>query len=182
LSVVRLPEVDGTRRLLVMVGLERAVAAIESAFNSIGVEIGLLTTRLFALVPRNAGNERPMLVIQHEPAFLSLLLLVAGSVPRLLRTKPLPPTVDESEVVTREIELNLSYIRDKLEVADEIDARIVSTDAAVETAAWSFLDGRVGVSSVPSAMSAPIGPTTVVQRLGAAALAPAVAVVMGEVQ
>ncbi len=181
LSVVRLPEVEGVRRLLVMAGIERAVAAIEAAFTAVGIEIGMLTTRLFALVPRGAGGEHPTLVVQHEDGFLSLLL-VAGSVPRLLRTKPLPSTGGEPAAVVREIGLNLSYIRDKIGVGDDIEVRFISLNTAVEAAVREFFAGATGLVSAPEALAPPVGPTTVVQRIGAAALAPAVAVVTGEVQ
>ena len=105
LSIVRLPEIDGQKRLLVMAGIERAMHAIESAFGSIGVEVGLITTRLFALVPRGAGVVRPALVVQHEESFLSLLLLTDG-VPRLLRTKPLA-LADQSDALVEACEITL---------------------------------------------------------------------------
>lgn len=181
LSIVRLRELDGARRLLVLVGIERAVAAIESSFAAIGVEVGMLTTRLFALVPREAGGELPTLVIQHEHAFVSLLLVI-DSVPRLLRTKPLPATDDDAASVVREIGLNLGYIRDKIGIDGEIEVRFVSADDTVTRTVGSYLSGCAGLVPAPEASLPAVGPATTVQRVGAARLAPALAVVAGEVQ
>ncbi len=78
LSIVRLPEIAGQRRLLVMAGIERAMDAIESAFKAIGVEVGLITTRLFALVPRGAGVARPSLVIPQKNLIHAVDAVVAS--------------------------------------------------------------------------------------------------------
>jgi Tfp pilus assembly PilM family ATPase len=181
LSVNRLPELDGVRRLMVMVGLERAVDAIETAFRSVGIEVGLLSTSLFAVVSRKAGAQRPTLVIQHEQALLSLLLVV-NSVPRYLRSKPLPSNRDNTAAVLREIELNVAYVRDSLGVSGEIEVRFISQNAELTSAARQQLSAFEGLVPAPEIPMLPAGPTTVVQRLGAARLAPAMAVVTGEVR
>jgi hypothetical protein len=181
LSVIRLPESGGQRRLLVMTGIERAMAAIEACYSAIGVEVGLITTRLFALVPRVAGVTLPTLVIQHEDSFLSLLLLVDG-VPRLLRTKPLPINDGDGKTVLRETMLTLGFVRESVGVEGEIEVRLNSERPEMDTVMRSWLADQTGLVPAPETVGPPCGPTTVVNRLGAARLAPALAVVSGELR
>jgi hypothetical protein len=181
LAMIRLPEAEGQRRLLVMTGIERAMAAIEACYSAIGIEVGLITTRLFSLVPRLAGTTIPTLVIQHEESFLSLLLLVNG-VPRLLRTKPLPSDESNGKAVLREAMLTLGFIRESVGVEGEIEVRLNSERPEMDAMMRGWLAEQSNL--VPSAEVAgpPCGPTTVVSRLGAARLAPALAVVSGELR
>jgi hypothetical protein len=181
LSVVRQPEIAGQRRLLVMAGIERAMSAIESAFEAIGVEVGLITTRLFALVPRGAGAIRPTLVIQHEESFFSLLLLAEG-VPRLLRTKPLAISDQGAGTLLREVGLTLGFIRDSLGLSSEIEVKLTSESPDIDGELRAWLAEQDGLAPSVEAAAPPCGPTTVVNRLGVARLAPAVAVVRGELR
>jgi len=181
LAVIRLPEFEGQRRLLVMTGIERAMAAIEACYSDIGIEVGLITTRLFALVPRLKGVTLPTLVIQYEESFLSLLLLVGG-VPRLLRTKPLPLSDDDGKAVLREATLTLGFIRDAVGVDGEIEVRLNSERPEMDAMMRGWLADQTGLIPAAEMAGPPCGPTTVVDRLGAARLAPALAVVSGELR
>ena len=181
LSVVPLPETGGKRPLLVMAGVERAMAAIEETFSSIGIEVGLITTRLFAIVPRNAGADRPILVIQHEEAFLSLLLLSEG-VPRVLRTKPLAAGGDSRGTVLRETGLTLGFIRDNLGVEGPIEVKLSCEDPDMDAQLREWLAAQEGLAPAPDGVLPPCGPTTVASRVGPARIAPAAAVVMGELR
>jgi hypothetical protein len=181
LSVVRLADGDGRNRLLAMVGIERAMAAIESLFTSVGIEVGLLTTRLFALMTETDGGDRPQLIIQHEESLLSLILIV-DSVPKLLRTKPLASTAAGEKAVVREIGLSLGFVRETLGIEGDIDVRWVSEDAETDAAVRKWLAEQSGLQPAPERPRPPCGPSTVVQRLGSARLAPAIAVVTGAVQ
>jgi hypothetical protein len=157
------------------------MAAIEACYSAIGVEVGLITTRLFALVPRVAGVTLPTLVIQHEDSFLSLLLLVDG-VPRLLRTKPLPINDGDGKTVLRETMLTLGFVRESVGVEGEIEVRLNSERPEMDTVMRSWLADQTGLVPAPETVGPPCGPTTVVNRLGAARLAPALAVVSGELR
>ncbi len=181
LSVVPLPETGGKRPLLVMAGVERAMAAIEATFSSIGIEVGLITTRLFAIVPRNAGANRPILVIQHEESFLSLLLLSEG-VPRILRTKPLAADGDSRGTVLRETGLTLGFIRDKLGVEGPIEVKLSCEDPDLDAQLRDWLAAQEGLAPAPDGVVPPCGPTTVASRVGPVRIAPAAAVVMGELR
>lgn len=181
LSVVRLPEAGGHRNLLVLAGIERAMAAVESTFREIGVEVGLITTRLFALVPRSTSSGLPVLVIQVESGFLSALLL-EGGVPRLLRTKPLPAIQDHSATVTRELRLTLEFVRDRIGLDGRIEVRMVCPDKVLEGRLAAWLGEQQHLEPAVDAPAAACGPRTVVERIGAARLAPAIAVVTGAVR
>jgi len=181
LSVVRSTEVEGRRQLLVMAGMERALAATEAAFRNVGVEPGFITTRLFALVPRNAGGERPIVVIQHESGLLSLMLIVKG-VPRLLRNKPLTAGNNDAETLFREVRLSLGFIRNNIGIEGEIETKIVSDDVEFEADIRARLADFDQMVPAVGLMFPPCGPTTVADRLGPAHLAPAIALVMGEVR
>jgi hypothetical protein len=181
LSVVRLPESEGRRRMLVMTGIERAMAGIEACFAAVGVEVGLITTRLFALVPRLVSESAATLVIQHEESFLSLFLLVDG-VPQLLRTKPLARVDRDDAAVLREAALTLGFIRDSVGVDGEIEVRLSCEQPEMDAKLRTWLAGQIGLTPATDAVSPPCGPTTVVDRLGTARLAPALAVVSGELR
>jgi hypothetical protein len=181
LSVDRLVESEGRRRLLVMTGIERAVAAIEASFAAVGVEVGLITTRLFALVPRLSWESVATLVIQHEEGFVSFLLLVGG-VPRLLRTKPLARSNGDDSAVLREAKLTLAYIRESVAVEGEIEVRLSCEKSALDAELRGWLAEQTGLVPAEIPAAPPCGPTTVVDRLGATRLAPALAVVSGELR
>ncbi len=181
LSIVRLPEADGRRRLLVMAGIERAIASVEACFSEIGVEVGLVTTRLFALVPRLSGDAPPFLLVQHEEGFLSLLFLIGG-VPRLLRTKPLPAGNGDGTAVVREAAMTLGFIRDALGVDDEIGVKLSCERSEIDAVLRGWMNRQDGLAPAPEQARPPCGPTTVVERIGRARLEPALAVVSGEVR
>ncbi len=181
LSVVRLPEVGGRRQVLVLAGIERAVASLETTFNTIGIQPGLITTRLFSLVPRTSSSDHPLLLIQLEPAFLSLMLLVGGT-PRLLRTKPLSPMAAVGRSIERELRLNLEFIRDKIGLGGEIEVKLVCDDPVLDGELRRWMGELPQLAPFVEPSPPPCGPSTVAGRLGAARLAPALAVVTGEVR
>ncbi len=181
LSVIRVPEAAGRRQVLVLAGIERAVASLESTFKAIGIQPGLITTRLFALVPRPAVGSRPVLVIQLEPGFLSLILLIAGT-PRLLRTKPLSPMAAAGGSIIRELRLNLEFIRDTIGLGGEIDVRLVCDDPSVDTEVRQWVANQHQLAPWVAPLTPRCGPSTVANRIGAARLAPAIAVVTGGVR
>lgn len=181
LSVVRLPEIEGQRRLLVMAGIERAMAAIETCYAEIGIEVGLITTRLFALVPRVVAEAVATLVVQHEERFLSLLLLTDGA-PRLLRTKPLARADGDAAAVLREAAMTLAFVREAVGIGGEIEVRLSCERSEMDASLRAWLADQRGLVPATETAVPPCGPTTVVDRLGAARLAPALAVVSGELR
>lgn len=177
LSVVPVQVAEGRRALLCMAALERAVATIESSFRNIGIEPGLISTRLFTVVPRDSGERGAMLVIQQEASFLSLLGLVSGQ-PFLLRTKPLPKHDDGASAVTREISLGIEYGRSEFAVDGDVNLLIVAkSDAVTQRIAEWVGDQPAGVRLVAASAKPLCAPTAIADRLGDTLLAPAVSVV-----
>jgi hypothetical protein len=78
--------------------------------------------------------------------------------------------------------LNVAYIRDKLGIEDEIEVRSMSFDPAIAAVFDSLVSELEHVIPAPQPAMPPAGPTTVVQRVGSARLAPAMAMVMGELR
>lgn len=144
---------DGSHQVLCVSALERPLAELEAAFAEVNVEPGLVTPRLFALARRTRPGPEPRLVVQHEGGFLSLLLTVDGR-PRLLRTKPLPPTDEAWALTLRELHVALSYIRDALAIDGDLDVTVSAESDAVESSLeqwWSDQEGvRVEVDSAPT--------------------------------
>jgi hypothetical protein len=110
LATVAQPPSDGVRRLLILVGVERALAGLESAFAAVGVSPGLISPRVFAVADGGGASSR-VLAVQQESGFLSIMLLVDDQ-PKVVRTKPLP--ADDWAVVERELSLTLGFIRTNL--------------------------------------------------------------------
>ncbi len=132
---------------------------------------GFLTTRLFALIPRNAGGERPTIIIQHESGLLSLLLVVDGT-PELLRNKPLPAISTEEGSFAR-FGTALDFIREKLGIDGEIEVKVEFEDLDFDAEiSRGLADDDSCVRAAETALT-PCGPTTVADRLGPALLAPA---------
>jgi hypothetical protein len=146
----------GSHQVLCVSGLERSFADLEAAFAGVDVEPGLITPRLFALARRARSSGGPQLVVQHEAGFLSLLLTVEGR-PRLLRTKPLPPTEEAWALTLHELHLALSYIRDTLEIGSELEVTTSADSDAVEESLrqwWSEQEGvRADLEPLPPCSS-----------------------------
>ena len=120
LATIPQPPSDSGRHLLVLVGVERAVASLESVFDSVGVSPGLITPRVFA-VADGSGSTPRALAIQQESGFLSIMLLV-DDVPHLVRTKPLP--APDWAVVERELNLTLGFIETSLGIDNGLSVGI----------------------------------------------------------
>jgi len=180
LSVVKFPGAEGRRQLLCLAGVERAVAGIEASFRAVGVEPGLVTTRLFAVTPRAKTVGGPILVVQHEEALFSLMLFVDG-VPRLLRTKLLPLVEKDDGVGLREVRLALGFIREDLSVDGEIEVMLTVDRPEAETALRRWLGDQDGLVPAAERSIPPCAPSTVANRLGVARLAPAVSVVTEDI-
>jgi hypothetical protein len=180
LSIVRLPEIGGTRQIMVLAGVERAIAALEEAFIEVGVEVGLITTRLFAVAGGMPADQHPAMLVQVEDGYLSLMV-IQGGVPRLLRTKLLPPRLETVEAIERELRLTVEFVRDRIGLDGELHVTIVCPKPALDSDLRAWLSGRAGVAPAIEPPPAGCGPAAVADRIGLARLAPAVAVATGAV-
>ena len=176
LTTVSQPPTEGARRLLILVGVERAIASLESVFESVGVSPGIITPRVFALAD-GSGEASRVLAIQQESGFLSIMLLL-NDAPRVVRTKPLPN--DDWSVVERELNLTLGFVRTKLGIEDDLSVRI-SVESAVladRLEGWiAATDSLSPMDSEPPSLA--FDGTAISDRVGAFRLDPVVKVISG---
>ncbi len=177
LSTVPQPATEGRRSLLCMVILERAIAEIEAAFGDAGVQLGMVAPRLFALASASSSLAA-RLVVQHEAGFLSMLLL-AGDVPRLLRTKPLSSGEGMWQVMARELRLAIAFIRGSLQVQGTLSAAVIAEDPDLDEAMRDWLAEQEDVEVASRYPIPPCVEPGVVERLGPGRLAPVYEVMGG---
>lgn len=179
LATVAQRGIDGNRRLLVLVGVERAIAELESVFESVGVSPGMLTPRVFAVAERDAAGE-PVLLVQQEHGFLSIMLLV-GDTPQIVRTKPL--AADDPAVVERELGLTLRFIESSLEITSGLKVRhsAESTGISDWLAQWVASSDRLAPLATPPPALALTG-TAIRDRVGSFRLDPVINVMSGRVR
>jgi len=166
----------GQRPLLCMVGVERAIAGLEASFSAVGVELGLITPRLFALASNIDGGSQ--LVVQQEQGYLSLLLAVDG-VPRLVRTKPLASGVGVGPTVLRELQLAHRFIRSDLGVTGEITVVLSAEDTTIRDETTRLLHDQDGFRLAPTIAPPPMLDPGIATRLGDARLAPMLRLAQG---
>jgi hypothetical protein len=142
ISSVPLKPRDDLRPVVTVVGVDRAIAELEGAFADAGVELGLITTRMFALAHHAGGGCR--LWVQQEQGFMSLLLN-EETVPRFIRTKPLAGGAELTPTIVRELNLALRFVRDKLGVESDIELELSIESPEVESAleAWCAEQDRL---------------------------------------
>jgi hypothetical protein len=175
MSSVPLKARDGIRPLLTVAGVEKAVAELEKAFADAGVELGMITSRLFALAS-NGGDATRMLV-QQERGFLSLLLMVDDA-PRLVRTKPLAEGVGPTDAITRELKLAMRFIREELVVEDDIEVELSVEDADLVDTLEEWCGEQAGVHRSGRAAASTFTQPGAAERLGPARTAPVCNLIM----
>lgn len=141
LSVVPLGKADGRHRLLCVVALERAVAALEQVFAGFGIEPGVVTPRLFAL-PLSGDGWR--VLFEAERTSLAAKVL-AGEDLRLVRLKTLSSTTGPVSAVRRELRLLAAHLRD---VADgsEVAVTVLGSDPVLTAEGWAVVDAEPGLT------------------------------------
>jgi hypothetical protein len=174
ISLVPVQSENGSKPLLCMVGVDRALAALESAFSEVGVEPGMITTRAFALTQFSTSGAR--LLVQHEEAFLSLVLSKDDR-PLLVRSKPLARSTSSGESIRRELNLALGYIRETLGVTGPIGVHGTAESPEI---LGEIEDWRSGQENLTAAAGVPM-PTFnqggAGDRLGAARVEPAISLI-----
>jgi hypothetical protein len=167
---------NGTARLLVLVGVERALAALESVFESLEVSLGIITPRIFALA-NGRGAPSPMLLIQQESTFLSLLLLVDDA-PHVVRTKPLASC--DWQTVERELNLTLGFIEANFGMTSGLSVGLSVEDDALDRQLRGWAAASSALTPVTTALPALAFEATAVRdRAGDFRLDPAVTVLFG---
>jgi hypothetical protein len=175
-ALVPQPAGEEGRKLLVLTGVERAMAELEGVFSSIGVSPGIITPRVFAAAAGWDASS-PLMIVQQELGFLAFMLLVDNR-PVVIRTKPLPR--DDWAVVERELGLTMSFLAANLGITDGV-AVAVSTESetlAERLRTWIEVSDGLTTAVQPVPHGGFLG-TTVRDRAGAFRLDPAVGVVSG---
>jgi len=179
LATVAQPPDGDNRRLLVLVGVERALAALEDAFESVGVSPGVITPRIFS-VTDGADTPSPLLVVQHEEGFLSVLLLVEDQ-PRMVRTKPLAG--NDWAVVERELGLTLGFIRTSLAIEGGMTVAASMEDAGLGEHLKRWIASEDALTEAEAAPpSLALDGTAIRDRVGGHRLDPVVNVISGGVR
>lgn len=117
----------GKRHVLCSVGIEKALHSLESAFASLGWKPGLIVPRVLALSLKIPDIPGRRLILQHERGFFSLALVEDESI-LFLRTKPLPHRGEKLETFTRELVMARSFIRESLDIDEELETLIVTEE------------------------------------------------------
>ncbi len=100
-------------RVLVLLALDRPMAAIEEAFAASGVQIGRIEPTALALTSLLPADSEAALLVTSEPRTLGLVLVVAGKV-ALLRNKTLPEDPSMAQTFAlRELERTLAHVRER---------------------------------------------------------------------
>lgn len=179
LATVAQPPDGSDRRLLVLVGVEHALASLESVFASVDVSPGVITPRVFA-VTGGVDAPSPLLSIQHEDGFLSVLLLIDDQ-PRLVRTKPMAG--NDWAVVERELGLTVSFIRSNLGIEGVMTVAMSVEDAGIGERLKHWIASRESLTEVAAAApSLAFDGTAIRDRAGAHRLDPVVNVISGGVR
>jgi hypothetical protein len=168
---------DDTRRLLVMVGVERALAALEAVFEAVGASPGIITPRIFAAVDNRTDTQR-LLVIQQERGFLGLILLLDGA-PAVIRTKPLP--MHDWAVVERELGLTMGFAARTFDLDDGVAVVQTVEDPNLADRVRSWVDAADGLTPVDAGAELPsrLDGTAVRDRAGGVRIDPLVSAVSG---
>lgn len=179
LAMIPQPPTDSGRRLLILVGVERAMASLESVFESVGVSPGIITPRVFAVADGSEMVPR-ILAIQQENGFLSIMLLIDDT-PYLVRTKPLP--VDDWVVVERELSLTMGFVETSLKIDEGLNVGIsMESDVLADRVKdWVSSSGKLSPIVKPPPSLAFDG-TAIRDRVGAFRLDPVVNVMSGGVR
>lgn len=179
LSIVVLPGADGSRPLLVMAAMERALSELEAAFADVGIETGMITGRNFALAAFDVPG--PRLLVQQEPGFLSLLLTQASAL-QLIRTKPLASSGRTDEIIQRELNLTLAYIRGTIGIKGEIGLEVSAESDELQRTIEGWRTKQPGVNRLAPAQAPSFAERGADDRLGSARIQPTWSLMTGAAQ
>lgn len=142
MALVLLGKTEDRHRLLCVVGLERAMSALEAVFGSFAVEPGVMVPKLFA-VPLEADGWR--ILFEADPRSLAIQV-VFGKELKLVRVKALSSTADPVASVRRELRLLVAHLRDVIDGDEDIALTIVGSDPVLTAEGWAVVDGESGLT------------------------------------
>lgn len=129
------------KQVLCSAAPEKALAALERAFEDAGISPGLIVPRIFALAlqPENGAARR--VIVQQEASVLSMAVVAAGGL-RFIKTKPLPGSGMSWESAEREIGLAMKYIRNTMRIEGAIEAVISTNDEDLDRSIAGWFEGQ----------------------------------------
>ncbi len=133
-------------RMLVVLALDRPLAAVEEVFGAAGVALGRIEPMELALTALLPPSPTPVLLAAVGERALGLVVL-AGGRPLLLRHKSLPADPQRGEqFVTREIARTIAHAREQEHLTGAIVVWLASTadDLGADVERWA--DGEAGVT------------------------------------
>jgi len=166
----------GKRRLLCMVGLDKALTDLEESLAEVGVQPGCLTSRIFAMALGSGPGSRA--VIQQESRFLSTVVLEDDQ-PILLRTKPLPEPTGPWDVIAREQHLVLSYLRERLGLEARMRVTVLAEAPEIDHGLRTWWAESEGIDVEPPVELPSCAEAMVADQLGRSRLEPLCAALGG---
>ncbi len=133
-------------RMLVVLALDRPLAAVEEVFAAAGVALGRIEPAALALTALLPVTPAPVVLAAVEEHALGIVVL-AGGKPVLLRHKPLPSDAERAEqFMTREITRTLAHAREQERLTGPVVVWLASTDGERGTDVEKWADGEAEVT------------------------------------
>ena len=133
-------------RMLVVLALDRPLAAVEEVFAAAGVGLGRVEPAALALTALLPPSPTPVVLAAVEEHALGLVVL-AGGKPVLLRHKPLPADAPRAEqFMTREITRTIAHAREQEHLTGPIVVWLASTGGQSGADVERWADGETDIT------------------------------------
>jgi hypothetical protein len=137
---------DDNGRLLVVIALDRPLAAIEEAFAATGVALGRLEPSVLALTALLPSTLQPTLLLAVEDHGIGLVLVARGRIV-LVRHKGLPVGGDQVEpFVLRELGRTLAHLRDSERESESLNVWVAAPPQPLADLLAHWATGEAGVA------------------------------------
>lgn len=120
---------------------EKAISALDAAFESAGISPGLIVPRLFALALEPETSPTRRVIVQQEASMFSMAVVADGGL-RFVKTKPLPGSVESWGGAEREIGLAMSYIRNTMGIDGPVEAVVSASDEDLGRSTVAWFEGQ----------------------------------------
>ena len=135
----------GNGRILVVLALDKPLAAVEETFAAAGVGLGRIEPAVLALSALLPASTAPVLLAAVEDRALAMAVL-AGGKPVLVRHKPLPSDSARAEIfIHREMSRTLTYARDQENLSGPVTVWLASDGVDRDDSMAQWASGENGV-------------------------------------
>jgi hypothetical protein len=137
---------SGNGRILVVLALDRPLAAVEETFAAAGVELGRIEPAVLALTALLPASAASVLLAAVEDRALAMVVLAEGK-PVLVRHKPLPADTGRAEAfVHREMSRTLAHARDQEKLSGPVSVWLASDGPERDDSLARWAAGENGVA------------------------------------